>query len=145
MGDRTERWLLNHLIESCRDEESTLRYAADRVRDPSLKALLMEVAAARARFASDLLPHAQRLGGAGEAGGTMAGALHRRWMAIKGRFVDASDETMIAEAEQAEGRALATYARALDDLLPPTVRDLVERQQTEIHLTHDRVHSLRAH
>ncbi len=145
MAHRNERALLNHLIELCLDEQRTLLYAAARVKDPAVKSLLDDLAAARARFATDLLPHAQRLGGAGAASGTTLGALHRSWMTIKDRFVGHSDQTMIAEAEHAEGRSLATYSGALDDLLPPTVRDLVERQQAEIRLAHDRVQALLVH
>lgn len=39
MADRNERWVLNHLIPMCRDEELTLRHAADHVKDPSVKEL----------------------------------------------------------------------------------------------------------
>ncbi len=145
MPDRTERALLNHLIELVRDEELTLRHAAAQVKDPAVKSLLDDLATARARFAADLLPHAERLGGAGTATGTTLGALHRGWMTIKARVVRPDDRTMIAEAEHAEARTLATYCRTLDDMLPPTVRDLVERQQAEIRQTRDRVQALLVH
>lgn len=98
MADRNERWVLNHLIEMCRDEELTLRYAADHVKDPSVKKLLVELASERVRFAADLLPHAQRLGGAEAADHTTRGAVHRGWMAIKGALIGYSDRQMIAEA-----------------------------------------------
>jgi uncharacterized protein (TIGR02284 family) len=145
MADRNERWVLNHLIEMCRDEELTLRYAADHVKDPSVKALFVELASRRAQFAADLLPHAQRLGGAEAADRTTRGALHRRWMAIKGALIGYSDRAMIAEAEQDEDLALAIYENALDDMLPPTVRELVERQRAEIRVAHDRVQALLSH
>ena len=85
MADHDERWILNHLIEMCRDEELLLRYAADHVQQTSAKALFAELANERARFASDLLPHAQRLGGGDTANSTTRGALHRGWMALKDR------------------------------------------------------------
>jgi|GraSoiStandDraft_12_1057312.scaffolds.fasta_scaffold45043_2 uncharacterized protein (TIGR02284 family) len=145
MADRNERWVLNHLIEMCRDEELTLRYAGDHVKDPSVKALFVELASRRAQFAADLVPHAQRLGGAEAADRTTRGALHRRWMAIKGALIGYSDRAMIAEAEQDEDLVLAIYENALDDMLPPTVRELVERQRAEIRLAHDRVQALLSH
>lgn len=145
MSYRNERELLNHLIELCRDEEQTLRYAADRVTEKSTKALLTELAAARARFAEDLVPHAQRLGGADAGSGTALGALNRRWAELKDRVVGHTDQAMIAEAEQAEDRVQATYVSALDDMLPPTVRDLVERQLGEIRAAHDQVRLMLAH
>jgi uncharacterized protein (TIGR02284 family) len=145
MADRNERWVLNHLIEICRDEELTLRYAADHVKDPSVKALFVELASRRAQFAADLLPHAQRLGGGEAADHTTRGALHRRWMAIKGALVGYRDRAMIAEAEHDEDLALATYENALDDMLPPTARELVERQRAEIRLAHDRLRAFLSH
>ena len=145
MADHNERWVLNHLIEMCRDEELALRYAADHVKDPSVKTLLVELASQRARFAADLLPYAQRLGGAEAADGTTRGVLHRGWMALKAALSGSNDRAMITEAEHSEDLALAAYEDALHDMLPPTARDVVERQRAEIRLAHDRVHSLLTH
>ena len=83
MADHNERWVLNHLIEMCKDEELALRYVADHVQDPSVRTLIAELASQRAQFAADLLPYAQRLGGAEAADGTTRGALYRRWMVLK--------------------------------------------------------------
>ena len=47
MADHSERWVLNHLIEMCRDEELALKYAADHVKDPSVKKVFEELAAQR--------------------------------------------------------------------------------------------------
>lgn len=145
MADHNERWALNHLIEMCRNEELALRYAANHVKDPSVKTLFVELASQRARFAADLLPHAQRLGGAEAADGTTRGTLHRGWMALKAALSGSTDRAMITEAKHSEDLALAAYQQALDDMLPPTARDLVERRRAEIRLAHDRVRSLLSH
>ena len=102
MADHNERWVLNHLIEMCRDEELALRYAADHVKDPSVKALFVELASQRAQFAADLSPHAARLGGGQATDGTTRGALHRGWMALKGTLSGSRDRAMISEAEHGE-------------------------------------------
>ena len=145
MADPSERWVLNHLIEMCRDEELALRYAADHVKDPSVKTLFVELASQRAQFATDLLPYALRLGGANTADGTTGGALHRGWMVMKDSLFGSGDKEMITEAEHGEDLVLATYENALDDILPPTARDVVEQQRAEIRLAHDRVQSLLSH
>lgn len=145
MPDKDERSVMNHLIALCKDEEMALRYAADHVKDPAIKALIAEVAAERAQFATDLLAHALRLGGAAAADGTTRGALHRAWLAIKDAVIGSSDEAMIAEAEHDEDVALATYENTLNDMLLPTARDLIERQRTEIRAAHDRVRTLMSH
>jgi uncharacterized protein (TIGR02284 family) len=145
MADHNERWVLNHLIQMCRDEELTLRYAMDHVKDPSVKSLFMELAAQRAQFAQDLLPHAQRLGGADAADSTTLGSLRRRWMALRDTLVGSDDARMITQAEQAENMALATYEQALRDMLPPTTRDLVEQQWKQIQVAHGRVRAFLSH
>ena len=145
MADHNERWVLNHLIEMCKDEELTLRYAADHVKDPSVKTLFAELASQRAQFAADLSPHAARLGGGQAADGTTRGALHRGWMALKAALSRSGDRAMIAEAEHSEHLALAAYESALDDMLPPTARDMVEQQRSEIRLAHDRVQAFLSH
>ena len=145
MADHNERWVLNQLIEMCRDEELALRYAADHVQDPSIKTLFVELASRRAQFAVDLLPYAQRLGGAETADGTTRGALHRRWMAIKDALAGHDDRREISEAEHGEDLTLTTFEKALDDILPPTARDVVERQSAEIRLAHERVRALLRH
>ena len=145
MADHDERWVLNHLIEMCRDEEQALRYAAGHVQDSSVKELFVELASQRAQFAADLLPYAQRLGGAETADGTTRGLLHRRWVAMKEALVGHSDKRLITDAEHIEALALATYKEALEDVVPPTAREVIERQSAEIRLTHDRVQALLSH
>ena len=145
MADHNERWVLNHLIEMSRDEELALRYAADHVQDPSVRALFAELASQRAQFAADLRPHAQRLGGAEAVDHTTRGALRRGWMALQETLIGHSDRRMITEAEHIENLAAAAYEKALDEMLPPTARDVIERQSAEIRLAHDRVRALLAH
>ena len=63
MAARTERWTLNHLIQTCRDGERGFRYAANHAANPVVKALFLQIATQRQEFAEDLLPHAHRFGG----------------------------------------------------------------------------------
>lgn len=145
MPDRNERWVLNRLIEMCRDEEQSLRYFADRVNDPAMKSLLTNLADRRSRFAMELVPHAQRLGGFEPQGGTTRGALQRRWRALRDSLVRKDDRAVVAEAELEEQRVLAMYGGALDQILPPGTRDLVEKQEAEVRRTHEQVHALVGH
>ena len=73
MTDRSERAVLNHLIETCKDAERGFRHVAEHAADPALKSLFLDIASQRERFAADLLPHAQRLGGANAHDGRPAG------------------------------------------------------------------------
>lgn len=142
MTDRSERAVLNHLIETCKDAERGFRHVADYATDPAVKTLFLDIASQRARFAADLLPHAQRLGGAREAEGTTAGALHRTWIDLRNALSRDHVGAIVHEAERGEHFSLGVYRDALDGILPPTVRDVVESQYQEIVRTGLRLRAL---
>jgi len=142
MAERTEREALHHLIDICRDGERGFRAAADAVSDPRLKALFNELAAERARFATDLVPHLQRLGGTMEDGGTNAGTLHRGWINIKAHVPGHQDHAIVTEAARGEHAALNAYEDALSGMLPPTVTSLIEAQQQAMQKAVDRIRSI---
>jgi uncharacterized protein (TIGR02284 family) len=142
MAEQTERDVLNRLIQTCRDGELGFRYAANHVRSPEVKAFFLEIASQRDSFAGEILPHAQRLGGAEEPEGSVAGALHRGWMTIKDTVGAHEDAATIRETERGERMALAAYEDALDGMLPPTARDMVERQCAHIRQSFNRVHAM---
>ena len=129
MAERTEREALHHLIDICRDGERGFRAAAAAVSSPQLKTLFNELAAERARFAADLLPHLLRLGGTADWDGTSAGALHRGWINFKAHVPGHQDHAIVTEAERGEHAALDAYDEALHGMLPPTVTELIEAQQ----------------
>lgn len=142
MAQQTERGVLNHLIEICRDGEKGFQNAANHVTDATLRDLLTSMAAQRKAFAEELLPHAQRLGGASGSDGSGAARLHRGWMTLKGALSGHGDLAIITEAERGEDAALGAYKEALAGVLPPTIRDLVERQCTKVQASRDRVYEI---
>ena len=103
MAERTERGVLEHLVEICRDGERGFRAAAEYVSTPELKALFTQLAEQRQAFAHDLEPHVNRLGGSALASGTGAGAVHRGWMNLKAHVPGHHDQTIISETERGEG------------------------------------------
>jgi len=141
MAERTERSVLNRLIAVCRDGERGFRYAVNHVHDPAIKSLFLEIASQREQFVADLLPHAQRLGGATESDGSFAAALHRGWMTVKDALPGSDDAGIVREAERGERIALGAYEEALDGLLPPDTLGVVERQCAQIRHSHNRVHA----
>ena len=142
MAEWTERKALLHLVEICRDGERGLRAAAEAVNQPELKALFTELAAERARFATDLVPHLQRLGGITDGEGTSAGALHRGWINLKAHVPGHHDHAIVTEAERGEHAALDAYDDALHGMLPPTVTSLIETQQQALRDAVERIRSI---
>jgi uncharacterized protein (TIGR02284 family) len=128
MAERTERAVLNHLIETCRDAERGFRTAADQAKTRELKRVFLRLAEQRHEFAAELLPHAQRLGGAAVSDGTNVATLHRAWMQLKARMATNPERVILQEAARGERFALAAYEDAVNDLLPPEARELVEAQ-----------------
>ena len=143
MAERTERVVLNQLIETCRDGARGFRSAAEHVNEPGLKATFMEMAAQRERFAADLLPHAQRLGGSAASDGTTAAAMHRSWIDIKSKLRH-DDGAIVAEAARGDGVTLQVFKDAVASLLPQDTRVLVERQYSEVSAAHMRISALNA-
>lgn len=139
MGERSERAILNHLIETCRDAERGFVLAAEDARTDDLREMFLAMADQRKRFADDLLPHAQRLGGARNAEGTTAAALHRAWMHLKAQLAKNPDHAVLVEAERGERFAVSAYDDAVQNMLPPETRDLVEAQDEDIHLAHQQI------
>jgi uncharacterized protein (TIGR02284 family) len=142
MAERTERGVLNHLIEICKDGERGFRAAAEYVKEPSLKTLFTELATQRGQFAADLLPHAQRLGGDAASEGTSAGALHRGWMNLKGLVPGDHDHAIVSEAERGEHAAQRAYQDALNGMIPPTSRETIERQCVAVQHAYRRIDAL---
>jgi len=139
MAERTEREELHHLIDVCRDGERGFTAAAAAVSEPRLKTLFTDLAAERARFATELVPHLGRLGGSADVDGTSAGALHRGWINLKAHVPGNRDHSIVTEAERGEHVALDAYDDALHGKLPPTVTELIEAQQEAMHDAVDRM------
>jgi uncharacterized protein (TIGR02284 family) len=142
MAQQTERSVLNHLIETCRDGERGFLSASSHVENPKLKALFSQMATQRARIAADLTPHAQRLGGDAASDGTSAAALHRRWIDIKSLLKRHDDNAILVEVERGDSITLHAFQEALEGMLPPDSRDVVERLYGELREAHGTIASL---
>ena len=132
MTARTERDVLNMLIETCRDSARGFRLAADHVATPELKTLFLDTAKQRELFATELVPIAQRLGGANDAPGTARGTLHRGWMMVKDALTNYDEDAVLQEAVRGEAAAADAYADAVMSFLPPNARPIIEKQYEQI-------------
>jgi uncharacterized protein (TIGR02284 family) len=142
MAERTEREVLEHLVEVCRDGERGFQAAAEYVHTPGLQRLFAELAEQRQTFVRDLEPHLNRLGGSTLSTGTRTGAVHRGWMNVKAHVPGHQDQTIVAEAERGEHAAIKAYDDALNGMLPPTVIGIVEAQLAEMRFTQQRIREL---
>ena len=136
MTESSPRAVLNSLIETCKDAERGLLHAAELVKDPALKTFFIDTARRRALFAAELVPHAQRMGGADTADGTTGATLHRKWMGVRSALSGNDDGAVVAEAARGDSVSVLAFKNAVEGSLPPTVRDLVERGYDDVRQSH---------
>jgi hypothetical protein len=63
-------------------------------------------------------------------------------IAVKQALQGRNDASIMAEAARGEEIAVGAYANAVQASLPPPTRAIVERHQTDVRDTHDRVSAL---
>ena len=79
----------------------------------------------------------------GNGEGSVPGALHRSWMALRDALTGDDPYAVLAAAEEGEDHAVAEYRKAVSADLPDPVRSTVERQAAEVKTGHDKVKALR--
>ena len=142
MNESSPRAVLNTLIETCKDAERGLIHAAELVTDPTLKIFFTDTAGKRAKFATQLLPHAQRLGGATTSDGTTSATIHRKWMEVRSALSGHDDGAVVSEARRGDHLTVMAFKSAVEGALPATVRDLVELGYADVCASHLRFDEL---
>ena len=146
MSKSTDEKVTQDLIETLEDGKAGFTKAAEQLADTDRADLVprfREFAAQRGRFADELRQLAAQYGDSIDEEGSLAGSLHRGWMAIKDAVTGDDAEHVLAAAEQGEDHAKSEYQDALDQELSPHLRTVVERQQREVISVHDEVRALR--
>jgi uncharacterized protein (TIGR02284 family) len=134
------------LIKTLDDGRDGFARAAERLQGdsaPDVSRMFQEFSARRAAMA-DELRRAANLSGNAPDGGTVAGAIHRGWIAVKDALTGDDPSAVISAAEQGEDHAKEKFRDALEDQsLSADVRALVQRQAAEVEAAHDYVSSLK--
>lgn len=140
----TQNELVKTVIEILNDGAKGFPDLGEHLKDPSAKSFFLQEGQTRASFAREL--EAEYGGTSGESndiGGTAAGAVHRVWGDLKASL-GGGDHTLLATAEQGEDVAKKAYKEALEDNnISGNLRSILQRQQTHIQQSHDKVKALR--
>jgi uncharacterized protein (TIGR02284 family) len=134
---------LNDLIETCKDGEEGFRTCAEHATDLQLKQVLSDRARDCASGAAELRELVRAHGGDPERSSSLGSALHRRWVDIKATLTGPDDEAILNECERGEDVAVRSYGNALDQALPPDVRNVVENQYQGVLRNHEQIKRLR--
>lgn len=147
MEENKNTSVIENLLETVENGRLGFEEAAEKLADDGNSALageMRELSQQRVRMANELKALAASEGAPIEGGnGTVAGAMHRSYMAMKDALTGDDPHAVLAAAEQGEDHAVAEYERALDEDLAPAVKALVSAQYAEVQTAHDRVRSLR--
>lgn len=135
--------VLNDLIDACRDGERGFRTSGEHANAGELKSFLTRRSSDCATAAMELEQAVKSYGAEPREGGTVAGALHRGWVAIKAALTSNDDKAVLVECERGEDAAVAQYRKALEKPLPDAVRALVQRQAQGAQRNHDEVKAMR--
>ncbi|HWB89497.1 MAG TPA: PA2169 family four-helix-bundle protein [Acidimicrobiia bacterium] len=148
MTDTKTISIVENLLETVEDGHRGFAEAADKLDDEGhtdLAAEMRELSQQRLRMANELkaLASAEGVTLQEKESGTVAGAVHRGWMALKDALSGDDAHAVLAVAEQGEDHAVQEFQSALDEDIAPAVMSVIQRQAGEVKTAHDRVRLLR--
>lgn len=147
MADANVGRVLEDLVEMLEDSRAGYSGAADELGQEGYHEIANELrkfSSQRARFSSQLQDMAAARGYRLHQGGSIAGALHRRWLSLREAFSTDKANSVLSAAERGEEQALHEYERALSEALPDEVRAVVSHQAAEVATARERLAALRS-
>ena len=142
-----EATTVKDLIKTLEDGRDGFAKAAERLEGnsaPDVSRRFRDFSAQRGAMADELRRCAKLEGFSVPQGGTVAGAVHRGWIAVKDVLTGDDATAIIAAAEQGEDHAKSKFRDALtEEALTPVVRSIVQTQAEQVRAAHDYVSSLK--
>ena len=142
-----EETTVKELIKTLEDGRDGFAKAAERLETDSagdVARRFREFSEQRGAMADELRRCARLEGYEIPQGGTVAGAVHRGWIAVKDMLTGDDASAVISAAEQGEDHAKSKFRDALSDQsLSPEVRAVVQEQATQVNTAHDYVSALK--
>ncbi len=141
----TPKSILKNLVQTLKDGQEGFKQSAHHVKIPELKDLFERFSLERAKMAGELETELLSLGEEDpqNEGTSLSGKVHRGWIDLKAALTKNDDHAVLEEAERGEDVAKSAYKDALEHDLPAPIREIVERQATEVKRAHDEVKRLR--
>ena len=123
---------LRSVIQVLIDAQEGFQKIGEQLKSEALKEYFLTESLTRAQFRGVLesILHQEGVHDVKESG-TAAGTVRRAWGDIKSTF-GASDESMLATAEEGENEALEAYEKVTDSYLPLPVRQVLTTQSAHI-------------
>lgn len=124
--------LLNDLLTKNYDAEKGYKEVAEKTEHGTLRSYFEGQAQNRYDFGHQIKALISKYGGEPNKGTSIAGDLHRTWLAIRDAFTN-GDSAIYAEAIRGEEAFSSEYGEMLtDEILPQDVKDLVQTQKNSV-------------
>ena len=136
--------LLNEVLAVLRDGAKFYAQAAQRVDQPDLRAVFLEIAALKEKQAIDLSTSVTVRGEEPNKDGTLAGASRRLFTQILGS-IGSTDPSYIGQLKEHEERLLSTFDRCLaEEDISDGTKQLLEKHRPDSKFLHDQMDALNA-
>lgn len=123
---------LNDLLTKNYDAEKGYKEAAEKIEHTSLKGYFEKQSKNRYVFGHELKALITKYGGTPDKGTSVAGDLHRTWIAIRDAF-SSGDQNIYAECIRGEETFSEEYGEVLnDEILPEDVKEVVRKQKHSV-------------
>jgi uncharacterized protein (TIGR02284 family) len=122
---------VNHLLEICNERIEGYKNASKNVKDAELISVFEKYVQQTKNFQSELIPFSDKTSGK-EAGTRVIADTWRVWMDMKAALTNGSRESIVNACITGEEAAIRNYEDTLEDDLPFDLRNIVERQLSEI-------------
>ncbi len=134
---------LQKLIRANIDAVDGLRTAADIVDEPAIAKLFHDLAEERASLADDLEGFVTFNGEEAADDGSVAAAVHRTWIQLRGKLTSGDPAGILAEAERGEDHIKAAYEEVIKETAGSPVNATLLEQYRIVKEGHDRIRNLR--
>lgn len=135
MDFETTTGVVEDLIETLEDGRKGFDEAATKVADDGnaqLASRMRELSSQRARFSAQLREWAGTNGVEIREEGSIGGAMHRGWIALKDALTADSGEAVLNAVQTGEEHANQEFVDALEKELEPSLRTIVQSQHVAV-------------
>lgn len=134
---------LQQLIRMNIDSYDGFHEAAERIQDQSLADLFRQLAQERSALATELQNYVEWNGKQAVDDGSLAAAVHRRWIDIRGMISGGDASAILAEAERGEDHIKQGYQDVLKATAGSAMNDVLQEQYAIVKAGHDKIRALR--
>ena len=134
---------LQKLIRYNIDSSKGFKESAEEIDNASIATMFRELADQRCAIATELQQHVQWNGEEAVDDGSAIAAMHRAWLAVRGKLSGGDAYAILCEAERGEDYIKAAYESVLKSTAGSAMNSTLQHQYAKIKTGHDRVRDLR--